>query len=103
MARRKSTRTPVRAPQSAPVVAPPEFFLTVPCQVGKPDRKTPELLVTLGEHGKVLSACYQCRECTMIFYSRKSWMKHAGMVTNIMGFCTGEKVATYDENGDINF
>lgn len=55
----------------------PQFYLVVPCAPAeKPDRVTPLYLVEENEFGGAESGVWQCRECTRIYNSRRSWEKH---------------------------
>src|SRR6266478_698763 len=69
---------------------PEHMYLVIPCRAAnKPDRIVPLLLVETNEFGGPERGVYQCEQCTRIYHTRKAWAKHAGMVPNIMGSCTG--------------
>lgn len=58
----------------------PTFFLVIPCeQADKPDKATPLYLVNENKLGGAESGVWQCRECTRIFHTRRSWEKHKGI------------------------
>lgn len=67
------------------------FFIVVPCEMpGKRDTYEPIYRVKLNEFGGVECGTWQCAECRRIFYTRRSWARHKGMKSNIMGDCTSE-------------
>jgi hypothetical protein len=65
------------------------LMLVIPCELGKPDRIKPLLLVETNEFGGPEHGVYQCEQCTRIYHTRKAWALHAGMIANKGGNCPG--------------
>lgn len=65
---------------------PPEHFLTIPCEPGKPDLVKPLHLSRTSPEG-VASSRWQCPHCGRQFFRRKPCGQHMGLFSNIPATC----------------